>query len=131
MQNINQTIENENENENELKRIYKDVIELNTMNNDLLTMLVNQNEMVETITSNVEQTELNIEEGKKDLETSYGYYSTGLVLTGSLLGAAVGGPFGLYIGSHLTTGIITGLGVGAYLGFKTQKISENINLKKK
>jgi hypothetical protein len=127
---INQTIENEND---ELKKLYTEINELNSMNNDILTNLVNQNEKVDKITSNVNLTELNIEEGKKDLEKSYNYYSVGLILTGSILGAAVGGPAGLYIGSHITTGIIglgTGLGVGAYLGYKTQKISENINLKK-
>jgi hypothetical protein len=98
--------------------------DLNQIQKNLSSLIVSQQEKIDTIEENITQTEMKTQQGLKDLqEADRLFLSYKPILLGGAVGALVGGPIGAAIGVKWVT-LSGGIGgvLGSYGGYKLQKI---------
>lgn len=106
-----------------------DIYQLHQLFTDFNKIVHDQKESATHIETNVEETQINVNEGAKFLVTASRYKAVTYPLAGAIIGTCVGGPIGLFAG--LKIGGLTALGCGI-LGFtggsilKRQQISGEI-----
>ncbi|XP_035728674.1 syntaxin-17-like [Vespa mandarinia] len=107
-----------------------DICQLHQLFTDFNKIVHDQKESANNIENNIEETQINVNEGTKFLVKASKYKAVTYPLAGALIGTCVGGPIGLFAG--LKIGGLTALGCGI-LGFtggsilkKKQITEENI-----
>tara|TARA_B100000795_G_scaffold239348_1_gene200958 strand:+ start:3389 stop:3781 length:393 start_codon:yes stop_codon:yes gene_type:complete len=94
--------------------------DLNEINKNLAELVNNQQQKIDTIENNIIQTEIKSLKSLKNLQkTDSLFFSYKPIFIGSILGAIVGGPFGLVMGIKWIGGISTI--IGGITGYKLQK----------
>ena len=104
-------------------QLMQSIQDLNDIQTSLLEIVTDQDEKIETITSNIETTNMSIKNGTTDLEIAQKYYfSYKPIIVGLIIGAVALGPVGVLLnvkfGSIFT---VAGSAVGGYTGYKIQK----------
>ncbi|XP_015182082.1 PREDICTED: syntaxin-17 isoform X2 [Polistes dominula] len=91
-----------------------DITQLHQLFTDFNKIVHDQKESATHIETNIEETQINVNEGAKFLVTASRYKAVTYPLAGAIIGTCVGGPIGLFAG--LKIGGLTALGCGI-LGF--------------
>lgn len=104
-------------------KLMKSIQDLNDIQTSLLEIVTDQDEKIDLISSNIETTNLVVEQGTKDLEQAQKYYfSYKPILAGVVIGGIALGPLGILLnvkfGSLFT---LAGGAFGGYTGYKIQK----------
>ena len=105
----------------EMIKLLEDFYDLSEIQKSLLGILRRQNEKVATIDNNIEETDQRILNGLEEIKEAkrYSFRYTPIV-AGTVIGAGVGGPFGLLVGLK-TISLIAGGIFGGWCGYKIQK----------
>lgn len=98
----------------EFENLQREVEDLHLMFNQLSTEVHTQGEQIEVVTENVEETQVNVIEGERQLHKALKYKKAMYPVCGALIGTCVGGPIGFIAG--LKAGGLAAIGCGI-LGF--------------
>ena len=93
-----------NERNKDLLEINESLKQLTEIQNDLGLMIHNQNDNINLINKNLENSDVNIQESNINLQKTLEYSKkTGIVtVTGGIMGGCIGGPVGSIIGLKLS-----------------------------
>ena len=107
----------------EERNLIESVKDLNEIQNNLASLVDNQQQKIDTIQNNINESEVQSINSLNDLkEADRLFFSYKPIIIGGAIGALCGGPVGLAIGVKWTT-LTSGLGgiLGGYTGYKAQK----------
>lgn len=110
----------------EIINITNDLKELAEINAEINKMVGEQGEQLNYINQNIENSEINIDNGLNELSKAFNYSKTTLATTvfGCIIGGAIGGPIGAASGMKVGGAIGLGAG-GAVFGGSIGYISQN------
>lgn len=109
--------------DDEEKKLIDSVRDLREIQENLASLVDNQQEKIDTIQNNITESEIQSIKALNDLkEADRLFFSYKPILIGGAIGALCGGPIGMAIGVKWT-GISSGIGgiLGSYTGYKAQK----------
>ena len=109
--------------DDEQKNLLGSVKDLKHIQENLASLVNTQQEKIDTIQNNIEETELESIKALEDLrEADRLFFSYKPIIIGGVLGALCGGPIGLAVGVKWT-GLTSSIGgvLGGYTGYKAQK----------
>jgi len=92
-------------------------VELNELIHDFSTIVHEQQETIDSIESNIESAQVNVEEGVSLLGKASKFKAAAYPLVGAAVGGLVGGPLGLAVGLKAGAALAVGGGVGSALGY--------------
>jgi hypothetical protein len=118
------------EQEERTNKISSELDTLIELQNDINTLVYEQDQTVDNITQHITNTNANIEIAKADIKESHKiYWKFAGPVSAGIAGAVVAGPVGFYVGMKgaLLAGIMAGSGVVSGLGTKAY----NMKLRKK
>ena len=108
----------------EMIKLLEDFYNINQIQNSLSSIILRQRSKIDSITDNIENSEISTLNGLTNLEIAKKYsFKYTPIIVGSLLGMALTGPTGLLLGLK-TASIATGMGggiLGGWFGYKIQK----------
>jgi len=98
------------------EKLRKDVHEVMEVFQDVKELVAQQNDTIDAIEVNTEDTKQNAQKAEKELQKAVTYKHTALGwgVAGAALGGVIGGPFGLWVGAK--TGAFMGLAMGGATG---------------
>ena len=109
--------------DDEEKKLIDSVRDLREIQENLASLVNNQQEKIDNIQNNITESEIQSIKALNDLkEADRLFFSYKPILIGGAIGALCGGPIGMAIGVKWT-GISSGIGgiLGGYTGYKAQK----------
>ena len=108
---------------NDNTKLEQSLQDLNDIQNELFRLIYEQDETIDNIQNNMLNTELTMEEGRKELEIAQSYYFRYTpILLGAILGGISLGPVGMLLNVKFGSMFTLGGGVlGGYGGYKIQK----------
>lgn len=114
---------NTNDNKEQLKKLEKELLELNKLMSSMNEMVICQRPEIENIDSNIESVYTNVENGVDELEQAEiiqkrTRYRTLKVISGAMLGGALSGGIGLGLFGYSVglVGSSIGTGIGGIMG---------------
>lgn len=105
----------------DFENLNRECTEISQLFKDLHGAVVEQAPMVEAIEQNVEETEVQVEEGQRQLQKALSYKKTMYPILGGLFGAAMLGPVGLVAGIKAGSAATVCGGICGYAGGKFLK----------
>lgn len=99
----------------------RECVEISQLFKDVHGLVVEQAPMVEVIEQHVEETEIHVEEGTRQLQQALSYKTTIYPVLGGLIGAAMLGPVGLVAGFKAGGAASVCGGICGYAGGKFLK----------
>ena len=117
-------------NNNELNTISNEIDVLLEIQKDINYMVYDQDMKIDNITQNIESTNNNIDDAKRDVKESHKiYWKLAGPVSAGIIGGVVAGPIGFYAGlkGAMLAGTAAGAGLATGVGTKVY----NSNLRKK
>ena len=108
----------------EMIKLLEDFYNINQIQSSLSSIILRQRSKIDTITDNIENSEISAINGLTNLEIAKKYsFKYTPIIVGSLLGMALTGPTGLLLGlktASIATAMSGGI-LGGWFGYKIQK----------
>ncbi|XP_056644117.1 syntaxin-17 isoform X1 [Diorhabda sublineata] len=101
---------------NKVENIHKDVQDLNDIYKNLNEMVVNQADVVNQISNDVDNTQQNVIEGTRTLAKAHKLKAVAYPVTGAFLGGMIGGPIGLVAGLKVGGAAAVACAIAGYTG---------------
>jgi syntaxin 17 len=105
----------------EFENLQSECQQISQLYQNVNQLVVEQAPMVEAIAENVEETEIHVEEGTRQLQIALGYKKTIYPILGGFIGACMLGPVGLVAGLKAGSAATVCGGICGYAGGKFLK----------
>ena len=104
--------------------IKRDLIDMSIIQHNLLSYITNQQDTLNRIEDNIENTSMTVQHGLKDLEVANSYYfNYKPIIIGGVLGSLILSPISVLLGAKIgSTVTLSGALLGGITGYNIQKI---------
>lgn len=104
--------------------IKRDLIDMSIIQQNLLSYITNQQDTLNRIEDNIENTAMTVQHGLKDLEIANSYYfNYKSIIIGGVLGSLILSPISVLLGAKIgSTVTLSGALLGGFTGYNIQKI---------